>query len=87
MVDPSELTVLLAGHDPATGEPLISSRGSTIRAKRRRSTSRDGGAAQLGVTEAAALLGAPPTFGGFFVGRWSAAAPSRASTSRATAPG
>jgi conjugative relaxase-like TrwC/TraI family protein len=33
-VDPAELAMLLAGRDPATGEPLISARGSSGRAER-----------------------------------------------------
>ena len=33
-VDPAELATLLAGVDPATGEPLISARGSSGRAER-----------------------------------------------------
>jgi conjugative relaxase-like TrwC/TraI family protein len=35
-VDPAELATLLAGVDPATGEPLISARGSSGRAERSR---------------------------------------------------
>ena len=35
-VDPAELAMLLAGRDPATGEPLLSARGSSGRAERSR---------------------------------------------------
>jgi conjugative relaxase-like TrwC/TraI family protein len=35
-VDPSELALLLGGRDPATGEPLLSARGSSGRAERTR---------------------------------------------------
>jgi conjugative relaxase-like TrwC/TraI family protein len=35
-VDPAELAMLLGGRDPATGEPLISARGSATRAERSR---------------------------------------------------
>ena len=35
-VDPAELAMLLAGRDPATGEPLLSARGSSGRAERTR---------------------------------------------------
>ena len=35
-VDPAELATLLAGVEPATGEPLISARGSARRAERTR---------------------------------------------------
>jgi conjugative relaxase-like TrwC/TraI family protein len=64
-VEPKELAAILAGRDPATGEPLISARGSAGRAERWRKvalTPKHLDREWYSTKEAAAILGISPSY-------------------------